>query len=343
MAIAPAICLVEGSDMKQPSPRGFLGSAAVVGILGLAATAAAQTAVTHSGRGIGAIVGAQAFADTGELPPEGGLLSADLDSLLTGVATATNLLARTSGGNQVANTTASLEDGLIDAASGAIVVSSVQADAVAACEESAEAHGSSTIVGLFADGQAIVVTGEPNQVVSLGDGTLILNQQTIDPVEGGLVITVNALRFVPAEGIEVVLGNARAGIAGCTAPPADCHDFVTGSGSIGLGGAGHGSFGFNAGFKPSSSTPSISLNYIDHVSNKHVKAQTIDLYELLGPNVRHFSGTGTRDGIPVEYSITVADNGEPGTTDTFEMALSDGYVAGGTIESGNVQLHKPCP
>lgn len=39
----------------------------------------------------------------------------------------------------------------------------------------------------------------------------------------------------------------------------------------------------------------------------------------------------------------VADNGEPGRSDTFEIILSTGYTAAGTLAGGNIQLHvKAC-
>ena len=37
--------------------------------------------------------------------------------------------------------------------------------------------------------------------------------------------------------------------------------------------------------------------------------------------------------------IDVADNGEPGRNDTFDIQLSNGYMAGGFQSGGNIQLH----
>jgi hypothetical protein len=328
------------SSNSYPKPPAW-----VLGVLGLAATAPAQAQVTYSGEALAATVGSQTFADTGELPPEGGLLSASLTRLQTTAATAQDLVAQTTGANHVARSTASLESVVLFGGTTAeILVASAQTDAAAACDgTSVRAQGSSTVAGLFAGGQAIAVTGEPNQNVPLSDGTLILNEQAIYPVEGGQVISISALHFIPTEGAQVALASARAGLADCSSLPRDCPDFVTGSGSITVG-ASRGTFGLNAGFKPNSSTPSVAFNYIDHLTHMHVKATTVESYRSGATSrSRRFEGTAKIDGVPGGYAITVVDDGDDGDADTFELALSTGYVVGGLVNGGNITLHKPCP
>jgi hypothetical protein len=39
------------------------------------------------------------------------------------------------------------------------------------------------------------------------------------------------------------------------------------------------------------------------------------------------------------FEVDVCDNGEPGTSDTFSISMSDGYTNSGTLGGGNVQLH----
>jgi len=311
----------------------------ILGILGLAA-GSAEAQVTYSGGAVGALVADEAFADTGALPPGGGLLTAFLPQLVAGPATARNLAASTSGGSNVAQGSASVEDGVILGAQ-EIRATSVRAEAEAACTGTAEARGSSTIVGLTVDGQPVDVTGEVGQEIQLLDGTLLLNQQTAASSGSAASIGVIALGFLPREGMPVLFGQVQAGIEGCTAPPAECHDFVTGGGWIAVGN-GRDNFGFNAGFKPNSSRPSVHFNYIDHHTRAHVKASTIDSYVAIGPTSRRFTGTATVDGQAVGYTIVVTDNGEPGSDDTFSMTLSNGYDVSGTLQGGNIQLHKPC-
>ena len=53
-------------------------------------------------------------------------------------------------------------------------------------------------------------------------------------------------------------------------------------------------------------------------------------------------GTATIDGAgSVDYRIDVTDLGEPGSSDTYEIRLSNGYDSGlQTLTGGNVQIHK---
>lgn len=288
---------------------------------------------------VAAQVGTQTFADTGPLPSPGGLLSASLAQLDTIVASATDLAASSSGGNNVARTTASLANGVI-VQGVQISATSVQAEAEAACAETAVTRGSSTIVGLTVDGVPIDVTGEPNQDVPVSDGTLTLNLQSSSSGDGAASIEVTALAYTPSEGISVLFGHVEADIAGCVSPPRDCHDFVTGFGFVGTGND-RSHFGFNAGFKPNSSTALINFNYIDHGQHMHVKAETIDTYTAVD-TTRTITGMATVDGMRVGYVILVTDNGEPGTNDFFRIELSNGYVMEGLLTGGNILLHKPC-
>jgi hypothetical protein len=50
-------------------------------------------------------------------------------------------------------------------------------------------------------------------------------------------------------------------------------------------------------------------------------------------------GTGTNNGHAVDFTVDVIDNGEPGTTDAFQIDLSDGGGGGGTLIRGNIQVH----
>lgn len=50
-------------------------------------------------------------------------------------------------------------------------------------------------------------------------------------------------------------------------------------------------------------------------------------------------GTGVNGDHEVTFTVVVVDNGEPGTTDSFGISLSDGYSRRGTLTEGNVQIH----
>jgi hypothetical protein len=51
-------------------------------------------------------------------------------------------------------------------------------------------------------------------------------------------------------------------------------------------------------------------------------------------------GTGTNNGHTVDFTVEAIDNGEPGTTDAFQISMDDGGGGGGTLTRGNIQIHK---
>jgi hypothetical protein len=100
-------------------------------------------------------------------------------------------------------------------------------------------------------------------------------------------------------------------------------------------------FGGNA----KGSGPSGQEQYQDHGPTSDINVHSIDVQSVLcsddGLSASIF-GTATIDGVgPVDYRIDVTDNGEPGSSDTYEIRLSDGYDSGlQTLVGGNVQIHK---
>lgn len=329
------------------SPANILVPGLVL-FVGLAGISPAQAQVTYSGRAFAASIDSVlqppsgvVFADTGPLPPGGGLLTASLPSAdVIGIFRASALSASTSGGNSVAESSASLTSvELLPSEESAVVSASfVQVDAQATCDG---ATGSTLIFDLTVDGTPVDVTGAPNQTVQTSAGLLVINEQTLSPQNGGFAITVNALHLVLDGSLgEIVVGSVESDIAGCSGMV--CHDFVTGGGFIALG-EGRGNFGFNAGFKPNASSPTASFNYIDHNTGMHVKATSITVYVQGGsPTTRHFEGDASVDGAAGTYAVDVTDNGEPGSADVFALVLSNGYSAGGSLAGGNIQLHGDC-
>jgi FG-GAP repeat protein len=56
-------------------------------------------------------------------------------------------------------------------------------------------------------------------------------------------------------------------------------------------------------------------------------------------NTASFSGQGRlADGTIVRFTVSVTDNGEPGTSDTMWITLSNGYTASGTLTSGDIRI-----
>jgi hypothetical protein len=325
--------------------------AAVALSAGPAGPAPAPNQNTFSGRAFAAFVDTQVtgrvtISDTGELPPGGGfrsnaLLSVPRNALLEGSV----LVAATSGGSGVAMSSASLAS--VVALPGSPVelrAAFVRAESRADCSG---VRGRSEIVGLRFAGQDVLVTGAPNQTIEIpGLARLIINEQESSQSGSAREIRVNALHLIAPGLAEVILSHAESDID-CVEPSSTgpCFDFVTGGGQIPVTG-GRASFGFNAGFKPHASTPTVQFNYIDHARGMHVKATAIRAYTQGGtPVSRHFEGSCEIDGRSgFDYAIDVADNAEPGRNrDSLAIRLSSGYSAGALLSSGNVQLHDSCP
>jgi hypothetical protein len=99
-------------------------------------------------------------------------------------------------------------------------------------------------------------------------------------------------------------------------------------------------FGFNA--EPMSSTASGHLNYQDQQMNIHLVSDSITSFTQSGPNEVTFTGTGHVGAGPSTFKVTVQDNGEPGTNDTFSIVIMGAGASSrsGTLSQGNIQIHR---
>ena len=279
------------------------------------------------------------LADTGPLPPSGGALEASvLSANVPGLVTANVLHASTVGQGNRTRSEASAADLDLTVGGNEIEADFLMARAEAACGgQGASLTGSSEIVNLTINGESVSVGTAPNQTIPLpGGGSIIINEQSTS--DG--TITVNALHVRVPGVADVVVSSASAG-AQCA--KSDCvspKDFVTGGGWITTPAGGRGTFGVAGGIKNGGFWG--HLTYIDHATGLKVKGTGVTAYEATGPTSRHIEGTAEINGAPGTYSVDVADNGEPGRNDTFEVTLSNGYSASGRLEGGNIQLHRPC-
>jgi len=283
------------------------------------------------------------LSDAGPLPSSGG---ADEASLLTasvpGVLTARVLHAATIGQGDRSRSEASTADLDLTVGGQRVTASFLMARAEAVCSNGqATTRGSSEVLNLTINGQPIVVSGQPNQTIQLpaGAGRVVINEQTRSPG----AITVNALHIVVTGVADVVISSAHADI-GCGR--VDCtgaKDFVTGGGWItGTPSGARANFGVAGGIKNGAFWG--HLTYNDHgAGGPKVKGTGVTAYSVLSPTARHIEGTCEIDGrAGFTYRVDVADNGEPGRSDTFDLRLSNGYRAAGTLRGGNIQLHGPC-
>src|SRR2546427_3633648 len=257
----------------------------------------AQAGVSYSGRAFAAFVsvptlgvGPMFVSDTGDLPSDGGLKTAELaDVTVPGALSAQLLIARTSGANGVAESSAALAD--VNVLNGLVTATFIRAESAATCNG---VRGSTEVVGLTVAGKAVEIDAfaqrQPVTVEVLNVGTVkvVVNEQNSTTSPGSREITVNAVHvtvtgLLQAEGI---LSSAHSDINGCPSsvgggggcPPApECHDFVTGGGFIAVPN-GRANFGFNAGIKPNATEPDGHLNYVDHAPGMHVKSPSVTRY-----------------------------------------------------------------
>jgi len=291
------------------------------------------------------------IVDTGELPPGGGVIDATLLTLTLPGGSADALVAVTMGFDSKAQSKAAVATLALTLPVEGSKISAdfVMAQSTATC---AGVSGSSDITNLVLDGlnngQPISISTSPNQTfTTLGGATVIVNQQ-IDTSGGGTnSITVNALRITDsAAGLDIIISSAHSDITCAPTGVSEAHDFATGGGWIPVPG-GKGTFGFVAGFKDHSFTPSGHLTYIDHAFGAKVQSTDVKTYTLDLSNQRTFGGDCNYNGASgYTYSATVQDNGEPGTgNDMFSISVYDSsanlvYSAPLTLlGGGNIEIH----
>src|SRR3989454_2030523 len=291
------------------------------------------------------VLGATVVAgEAGPLPASGG---AERFSLLTITPDQTgNLLsanvvhaATVAQGNH-SRAEASVADATLGAAGHTVQADVLSSRAEATCDGAggARASGSSEVAGLIVDGRAITVSGNPNQTETVGPVTVIINEQSAAAIGNRADITVNALHVTVGNPLggpplaDVVISSSHADItcAGCSNPVGD---FVTGGGWITGPSGARANFGVAGGMKNGALWG--HLTYIDHASGGlKVKGTGVTAYtapDRANPTLRHIEGTADIDGASGTYAVDVADNGEPGRGDTFEIRLSTGYHAWGNL------------
>ncbi|TLZ78317.1 MAG: hypothetical protein E6K08_01140 [Methanobacteriota archaeon] len=302
------------------------------------------------------LLGGTTFADTGDLPPEGGVLVADFVSVGSDLANADGFLSYTRGFSDVGMSEVATSDVVLLPGSGLDVVASfAYVKSTATCSGVTAA---SEIPDLSVAGVVVDVTGEPNQVYEIpGVLTLVINEQ-IDSSSGAVYsITTNALHLY-ASGVEVVVGSAFSqvdcGGTGSGGLPGGLlgglgtqvhamwevpNDFMTGGGFFFVQ-AGDGTcpgsrvnFGFNAGPRPGNPTLKGHLNLIDHGCGFHIEGLTVDDYfrstNTDPDHCRDWNGAAKFNGAPgYHYFVTACDYGEPGRHDRFGITVVDQFNNG---------------
>jgi hypothetical protein len=89
------------------------------------------------------------------------------------------------------------------------------------------------------------------------------------------------------------------------------------------------------------------LNYVNHLIHIHINGVVTRLVVVFGPptadgrTTGHATFTGTDRFTGCTFTVNTADNGEPGTRDTFGLDCTSGETTGGeqTLSGGNIQIH----
>jgi hypothetical protein len=200
-------------------------SVLLTGALLLASVVTASAQVTYSGRAIAARLSAPAMTtqtagDTGELPPGGGFLTADQFNVSLVLNDETLLAASvtdtTSGVSDVSHSASHLNQvkfTLNQNGETVLRICGINSSATASCNGMT---ATSEVECLWIGDECPNITGAPNQVIDIpGQGTLVLNEQ----ITTSLDVTVNAAHLTLNDGTELILGTARAGVAGCDVVP----------------------------------------------------------------------------------------------------------------------------
>ncbi|CAN5432448.1 hypothetical protein BH20ACI3_BH20ACI3_35880 [soil metagenome] len=132
----------------------------------------------------------------------------------------------------------------------------------------------------------------------------------------------------------------------------------TGGGGGGGGGGGNGDSavvkvtgGGSINGKAQSFTFKIDNNFIE-VPSGHLKydvngaggfrmvSDGFFTWTQNGPNEVFITGRGTVGANAVTFELRIRDNGEPGGNDYFDIKISNGHMAQGTLSTGNIQFHR---
>jgi hypothetical protein len=133
-------------------------------------------------------------------------------------------------------------------------------------------------------------------------------------------------------------------------PTITCAPKVTGGGQIPVPdpdssnqlatGTGRATFGFNSQPEKGCTDGAAKghFNYVNHVTGQHVNGKVLNSV-LIAPNTVQFSG---ECGTGCAFTVTVQDNGEPGTLDMFGLDVTgtkNEHRSLRVISRGNIQFH----
>ncbi|TMI73846.1 MAG: hypothetical protein E6H05_08745 [Bacillati bacterium ANGP1] len=337
---------------------------ALVALLGLSVWPSRAQALSFGGEATGVqltvpAAGITIKAATGQLPPAGGgveasLLSGDIPGSATGGAAslAADSLHSVAVGLQATDAAASMGTVSLTVSGNGITTDFLMARSAASCGPGPAVAGSSELPNLVINGQAVTVTGAPNQTVSLPNGTATINEQTSAVAGSSGELRVVALHVTTIDAItQQVLADVMLGITDAMidcqpgSPPSG--SFGTGGGNIvGNNGTAFANFGVVGGIQPDESRRG-HVVFDDHSMSFSMKSTAITSVDNSVPCQTTINGDGDASGVPVTFIVTIRDNGEPGGgRDTFSIQVFGvPYTNSNTVlRNGNIQKHgETCP
>jgi hypothetical protein len=112
---------------------------------------------------------------------------------------------------------------------------------------------------------------------------------------------------------------------------------ITGGGSISVAGD-IGTFGFTVQRTTANAPIQGDLQYVNHATKAKFHSVSITSFSI-SDTTATFAGTCVNNGAPCTFTVNVIDNGEPGNADAFSISISGASAEGGTLRSGNIQIH----
>lgn len=286
------------------------------------------------------------IADTGPLPSSGGALDASLLNVSApGVLNADVAHATTIAQADRSESEAALADVNLAVGGNTLGASFLMTQAKAVCGSTAPtASGSAQISNLILNGKPVVVTGAPNQQVSLPNGSVTIDEQTADaPAAGHAGLTVNALHVVVNSVADVIISSAHADVTCPEGVPPNCvgSDFMTGSGSMTTPSGAKANFALAGAFTNGKFWG--HLLFINHGNGKQWKSTAITAFRPGStPTARHMEGTDDENGRAGTFKDDAEDNGPSGNNDSESFQSDDGESDSGHLGEGKMHHHAPC-
>ena len=308
------------------------------------AATGAQVTVPATGTVIRAATGTQSISGGGS---EASLLVGDIPGSATGgvVALASGELHSATVGLDATRGEASMANVNLTVSGNQIASDFIMARGVGSCGPTA-ASGNSQLVNLVINSQSITVTGNPNQTVTLPNGTVTINEQSSSIVGTSAHMTVSALHVVTTDPIthaqlaDVVLGNADAQID-CNTDPPPSGGFGTGGGWVNGNFGGKANFGVVGGTQPDGSYRG-HVVFKDDSASFSMKSTSITNVSSSGCQTT-IQGTWDNAGVSTNFYLVINDGGEPGAGNDSISLNATTYLNDDTqLKGGNIQSHPSC-